>query len=88
MKLIAVAVYDSQAKAFNRPYFVQAPGIAIRGFMDEVNRAAQDNILYQHPDDFTLQQLGFWDEERGLFENTESQPVLMRGRDAKKDPAN
>lgn len=88
MKLIIVAVYDSQAKAFNRPYFVQATGIAIRGFIDEVNRPAQDNILYQHPEDFTLNELGKWDEETGEFEGTITQPVLMRGRDAKKDPAN
>lgn len=86
MKLYACALYDDKAKAYNRPYFVPALGLATRSFMDEVNRAAQDNPLYQHPEDFHLAHLGFYDEETGTFENLQPTPnILMRGKDAKQE---
>lgn len=83
--LQVLAVWDDKAKAFNRPYFVPATGLGIRAFIDEVNRQAQDNIMYQHPEDFNLTLLGEWNEENGTFTSDKNQQILMRGRDAKKD---
>ena len=86
MKQIVCAVYDSQAKAYARPIFVPAVGLAIRSFMDEVNRQAPDNTLNQHPQDFHLAQLGEYDEDTGTFTNHEPVPkILLRGNDAIKD---
>lgn len=67
MKTKVLAVFDVQAQAFQRPIFVPSVGFATRMLVDEVNRAAQDNLLYQHPEDFRLFELGEWDESSGLF---------------------
>ena len=66
-KLFVVAVYDSAAETYMQPWFVTAKGLAIRSFMDEVNRAAEGNPLYAHPDDFRLVYLGEYDNVSGVF---------------------
>lgn len=79
---VVVAVYDSAVRAYSTPFFCPSRGYAIRAFTDEVNRAAPDNALHAHPDDYDLHQLGFWDEESGEF--SEVKEPLLRGKDALK----
>lgn len=79
MRLCVVSVFDSAAQAFGRPVFVAAPGQALRSFQDEVNKGEGD--LSKHPEDFTLYQLGWFDDNSGQFD-TDSPAVLMRGKDA------
>jgi len=67
MKLTVCAVRDRAIDTYANPFFVRALGEAIRSFTDEVNRAAQDNQLYQHPEDFDLYELGIYDNEDGTF---------------------
>lgn len=82
-KLYAVAIRDSAAGAFNRPFFVPTVGFAIRSFRDECNRQAPDNPMYNHPADFELYQLGYYQEETGvLISDVLSQP-LARAIDMK-----
>lgn len=69
MKLIVLAVFDVQAQAFMRPIFVASRGVGIRLVADEVNRAAADNLLHWHPEDFRLFELGEWDDNSGLWSN-------------------
>lgn len=76
---VVVAVKDRAADAFGRPFFVQTQGVAIRSFMDEVNRQAEDNQLYQHPDDFDLFELGTYDDSTGMIAMTEPK-LLMLGK--------
>nr|AVQ10197.1 DNA binding protein VP4 [Gokushovirinae environmental samples] len=76
MKMHMFAVQDVQAQAFMQPMFCQSQGVAIRMIADEVNRPAQDNVLYQHPEDFRLFSLGSWDNESGAFDLA-PQPVLV-----------
>lgn len=73
--LFVCAVFDVQSQAFARPLFVAAKGVAVRMVADEVNRAAADNLMYQHPEDFRLFELGSWDENTGLF--AAAQPLLI-----------
>ena len=82
MKMPIVAVKDLSIPAFMQPTTVRATGQAVRGFQDEVNRAAQDNNLYNHPEDFELWHLGNFDEDSGEFESNPQ--LLLRGVDAKK----
>lgn len=70
-KLLAFAVFDNAAQAFNRPFFVQARGMAVRSFADECRRAAADNPMYAHPQDFSLFFVGFYDERQGRLEGLE-----------------
>lgn len=85
MKLIAVAVRDSALQAFMRPFFVPTIPVAHRMFVDEVNRAAEDNPLYKHPDDHELHVLAEFDEESGeFFPPSEGRRCLVRAKDVKK----
>lgn len=76
------AVRDSAMEAFLRPFFVPTTNMAARSFVDEVNRNAEDNAMYKHPDDYTLYCLGEFDEETGIFTNDAQ--VIMRAKDVKK----
>lgn len=69
----AVAVKDSAVQAFNRPFFTPTIPAAVRSFTDEVNRVADDNAMYKHPDDFELWVVAAFDDETGVF-----QPVEIR----------
>lgn len=67
MRFRMAAVFDVATGAFARPIFVGGIGAALRSFADEVNRPSPDNVMYQHPEDFQLFDLGEWDDAGGLF---------------------
>lgn len=79
-KLVVVAVHDSAVQAFNRPFYVPSVGVAMRSFSDEVNRKAEGNTMNEHPSDFTLHMLGVFDEDSGIFDQSEVR-VLTRAVD-------
>lgn len=65
MFYVMVSVQDSAVGVFGRPMFLRSDGEAVRVFQDEVNRAAEDNMLYRHPDDYSLWRIGTWDDDTG-----------------------
>jgi len=81
MLLYIVPVKDRAADVFNRPFFVPHRNVAVRDFTDEVNRAAPDNALHKHPDDFDLYLLGQFDDSNGAFIREGSPTVLVRAKD-------
>lgn len=83
MKLQMFSIRDRQVGAFMSPFFQQSEGAALRGFADEVNRAAPDNILYRHPDDFELFYLGTFNSEDGSFELFEVKRLVVTGSSVK-----
>ena len=83
MKLSICSVKDRAADAFGRPMFVPSTGVAIRSFSDEINRNADDNQLYNHPDDFDLFEFGIFDDNTGLFELHEQPKLLSLGKQVK-----
>lgn len=85
MKMIVCSIKDRAADAFGRPFYVPAVGVAIRSFQDEVNRAADDSQIYQHPDDFDLFELGTFNDDSGLFELFDTPKLLMLGKQAKSE---
>jgi hypothetical protein len=80
MKQLVIAVRDSAADVFGRPYFVPTAGIAIRSFTDEVNRSADDNQLNKHAKDFALYELGEYDDATGMV-TSHPQPKLLINAD-------
>lgn len=84
MKLLVCSIYDVISDRWLPPFCQQTKGQAIRGFMDEVNRAAEDNILYKHCDDFVLYRIGEFDDQTG---SVSSQPggeeKLISGRECR-----
>lgn len=58
------SVYDEKAEAFINPLFTHTTGLAIRGFTEAANDP--QNNLAKHPGDFTLFEIGTWDEGKGV----------------------
>lgn len=65
MRQVICVVRDAKSELFGRPMFVQQPGVAIRMFTDEVNREERDNQLYTHPEDFSLYEIGHYNDIEG-----------------------
>ncbi|WNK13984.1 MAG: nonstructural protein [Microvirus sp.] len=80
MKLYIFCVKDRATDAFGTPMFMAATGQAVRSFSDEVNRAADDNQLNRHPDDFDLYEVGVFDTDDGSFDVFVPR-LLTRGKD-------
>lgn len=59
-------VHDVKAEAFAKPFAVPTRGIAIRAFADQVNNP--DSDLHKHPEDYTLFQIGEFDESTGMIQ--------------------
>lgn len=57
------AIHDSKAEAYMQPFFVQAAGVAIREFDKLCND--EKHPVGQHAEDYTLFELGFWDDQTG-----------------------
>lgn len=64
MKVI-VALRDNVSAMFMQPMFVPAVGVAYRSIQDEAARGGENNILASHGEDFSLYELGTFDEEKG-----------------------
>lgn len=84
MKMVCVAIYDIKAEAFMRPFFAPRTALATRSFTDEVNRPAEDNPLYRHPEDYRLMQIGEWDDETGLFVPLTSPQLVVEAVNVRK----
>lgn len=60
------AVFDSKAALFGQPFSDQQEGSAIRNFSDAVNDASNPNNMWnRHPEDFSLFQVGEFDNNSG-----------------------
>jgi len=71
-----VSVYDAKAQAFGRPAFVGTVPLAVRSFDDEVNRKDENNQMNQHPEDFSLYDMGTFDDTSGVF-SSHNPPKLV-----------
>lgn len=81
---IIVAVRDAKADSFGRPFFVPTVGLGVRSFQDEVNRAAEDNAFYRHPEDFALYELGTYDDETACLSSHSVPKLLIQADQVKK----
>jgi hypothetical protein len=83
MLKVVVAVKDRAADCFGQPFFVGTDNIAIRSFMDEVNRKDDANQLFNHADDFDLFGLGTYDDNTGIITMYDAPKLIMLGKSAK-----
>lgn len=65
MLLQIYSVYDMQAAAYTRPFFVRSRGEAVRSLMNEVQN--KESPISQYPHDFCLMHLGEYQDETGEF---------------------
>lgn len=82
MKLYMYAIKDRATDQFDRPLFFISSGQANRAFSDEVNRQAEQNAIFQHPDDYDLYAIGTFDTDTGETEGQRPE-LLTRGKDVK-----
>jgi len=62
-------VYDSKTEAFIQPFYAQATGAAIRSFETAANKEGHD--FQQHGGDYTLFELGQFDQATGKISTLE-----------------
>lgn len=65
MLLKSFTVYDSKAEIYLKPFFMGATGEAIRAFEDQCNNP--ETQFYAHAGDFTLFEIGVYDDNTGRF---------------------
>ncbi|QGH72128.1 MAG: DNA binding protein [Microviridae sp. ctjWc39] len=66
MLLKVFTIYDSKAEAYLQPFFLKNKGEAIRALTDIV--AKPDHNFCKYPEDFTLFELGVFDDSTSRFE--------------------
>ncbi len=59
-------IYDEKAKAYLPPFTLPTTPMAVRSFADCVNNP--EHAFGRHPQDFTLFDLGSFDDAKALFE--------------------
>lgn len=68
--LMIYSVYDSKAEAFLMPFFSQTQGVAVRSFISAI--AEEGNPFRKFAEDYTLFELGEWDQGTAEFHQHES----------------
>lgn len=58
-------VFDSKTGSYCAPFFLKARGEAIRSFTDTA--MGKDSLISSHPEDFTLFELGEYDDSCAKF---------------------
>jgi len=84
-KLLCFSVYDSKVKAYDKPFFMRSRGEALRGWQAAVND--EKTTLCTHPEDFSLMELGDYDDETGAFTNHQAPVNLGLASQYKRPPA-
>jgi len=79
-----MVVRDRSADCYGTPYFALSVGAAARGFSDRLNRQEAENVMYDHPEDFELYEIGSYHDVTA--ELTSHAPrLVMTGSAAVKD---
>ena len=74
-------IYDSKSETFTAPTVNPARGQALRSFSDAVN--AGEGVLANHPEDFTLFEIGDFDVKTGAITLYEARQSVANGLDVK-----
>lgn len=65
MEYKVYTVFDAAVQSYMQPFYAQAKGQAIRMFADSVNDPS--HMFAKHPDDYTLFELGVYNDEDASF---------------------
>ncbi len=68
------SVYDSKVECYMNPFFMKTKGEAIRAFTEAVNDSSTH--VSKHPGDYTLFDLGEFDDETATF-TLSSTPISL-----------
>lgn len=84
MKQLIFCVYDSKVQMYMNPFFFLAKGQAIRAWEETVNDPKTQFCRY--PADFTLFEIGEWDEATGTIKMHEAKINMGTALDYKTKP--
>ena len=70
------AVFDDKARVYGTPQFMLTDGIAIRTLADVVKEPS--SMIAKHPEDFSMYELGSYDEASGKITAHENPVFLIR----------
>lgn len=76
MRKVACVIHDAKEDAYSAPVFYDSVADAVSDFIKGV--AGDDFEMASRPADFTLFQLGFWDDKK--FRLIVSRALLFSGR--------
>lgn len=76
-------VYDSKSETYTNPTVNPARGQAIRSFSDAVNGG--QGVIADHPADFTLFEIGEYDNQTGTVVIYDAKVTVANGLDLKVD---
>ena len=74
LKVKVFTVYDSKAEVFLPPFYQQTTGLAVRAFSSACNDSGHD--FNKYAEDFTLFEIGEFDQEDGVFDQYEAKVGL------------
>jgi len=70
MKNLIFAIYDSKARAYHQPFFSPTLETGQRAFMSSVQES--NSYLHKFSEDYTLFQIGEWDDVNGKINPLEN----------------
>jgi hypothetical protein len=74
MKLKIFSIYDSKVEAYKEPFFMQKKGEAIRAITELLHNP--QHAFAKYPADFTLFELGEYDDSSGILTSLPS-PISL-----------
>jgi hypothetical protein len=75
--MFVFSIRDVKADTFGRPFFSHNSDTAKRVFGDEVNRPDPENPLNQHPEDYSLYEIGMFYDNTGRLGEYEQPKHLV-----------
>ena len=84
MGLKVFSIFDSKAGVYARPFCMTSAGTAMRVFGDMAND--ENDPVGQHAEDYTLFEIGTFDEDRGLIVSEATPRSLCNGIELKLAP--
>lgn len=60
-----ISLYDNKSQSFTPPITYTTQGVAVRQIESEMEH--KDSMLHKYPDDYTIYELGTFDENTGII---------------------
>lgn len=79
------SVFDAAAQAYLTPFFMPTRGLAIRAFQQAVND--EGHQFHRHAADYTLFEIGLFDERSGQLLSRESYDRIGSGNELAEQPS-
>lgn len=73
MKTIMCSIYDKATEAYMRPFTALSVGQAVRMFEDDTQNT--ESPINKHPEDYTLFQIGTFNDSNGELETMVPKPL-------------